>query len=171
MISILRRRFLQLAILMAPIAFLSHANPAAAQTNSSSAPSSTAQPATNAIFVYDVEHEVSVQGTVIKVSDLQASDSLSGEYLILSTEQGTVNIHLGPGAILSKNHVTLATGAKVSVAGAYVTGASGQVLLARLLRTSDQMVVLRSSHGLPVRPRAATNGSSITISSPMGGAR
>ncbi len=108
---------------------------------------------------------------MVKVAGLQTSDSLSGEYLTISTAQGIVNAHLGPGSILSKNHVMLAVGGKVSLAGAYVTGADGQVLLARLLRTGDQIVVLRSTHGLPVRPRAVTNGSSVTSSSPLGGAR
>jgi hypothetical protein len=169
--SILRRGFLQGIFLVALIASLAH--PATAQTSSASATASTstAQSTANIIHVYDAAHEVSIEGTVVKVAVLQTSDSLSGEYLTISTAQGIVSAHLGPGSILSKNHVTLAAGGKVSLAGAYVTGANGQVLLARLLRTGDQIVVLRSTRGLPVRPRAATNGSSVTISSPLGGAR
>ena len=129
--------------------------PAAAQSGSASAAPASPQSTANGIHVYDAAHEVSIEGTVIKVADLQTSDSLSGEYLTLSTSQGIVQAHLGAAAILSRNQVTLKPGDKVSLAGAYVTGANGQVLLARILRTGSQMVLLRSSNGLPLRPRVA----------------
>ena len=169
MVSFLRRPVAQFIFLIALTGCLGLS--ANAQTNSSSGNSASPESAANVFHVYDAAHEVSIEGTVVKVADLQTSDSLSGEYLTFSTAQGIVNAHLGAETILSKNHVTLKPGDKVSLAGAYVTGANGPVLLARLLRTGDQMVALRSSSGLPLRLRAATNGSSVMFSSPTGGSR
>ena len=102
---------------------------------------------------YDLGREVSVQGSVISYSETSSAAPF-GPRVTLQTSSGVLDVHLGNARLLESNHFTLAVGDSVRVVGESVPVGSGTQFLARLIQKGDQVVLLRSSQGFPLRPAA-----------------
>jgi hypothetical protein len=72
----------------------------------------------------------------------------------LQTSSGVLDVHLGSARLLENNHFTLAAGDRVRVVGESVPVGSGTQFLARLIQKGDQVVLVRSPQGFPLRPAA-----------------
>src|ERR1700730_7186166 len=105
---------------------------------------------------YDVSREVSVQGSVVSYSET-SSVAPFGPRVTLQTSSGVLDVHLGNARLLESKGVTLAAGDAVRVVGESVPFGSGAQFLARLIQKGDQVVLLRSAQGFPLRPAAKSS--------------
>jgi hypothetical protein len=141
------------------------AAPAKAQTSGSSA----ADARTNTMApVYDVTKEVKVQGTIQKIDDFGTNGPV-GTHIMVQTAQGVVDAHLGFGAASKPEYLGIAQGQSVTLTGMMQSFDGANVLMARILTTSNHIFVLRNEHGIPVRaiPRGS-NRSKTIFSSNLG---
>ena|ERR1700680_2518136 len=102
---------------------------------------------------YEASREVSIQGSVISYSETSSAAPF-GPRVSLQTSSGVLDVHLGNARLLESNHFALAAGDKVRVVGESAPFGSGTQFLARLIQKGDQVVLLRSSQGFPLRPAA-----------------
>jgi hypothetical protein len=102
------------------------------------------------IPAYDVNKEVRIQGTIQKI-DAAGTSGLTGTHILLQTANGIVDAHLGFGAASKPAYLGIAAGQKVIVTGMMESLGTGNVLLARILTTSNHIFVLRNEQGIPVR--------------------
>jgi hypothetical protein len=112
--------------------------------------------------VYDVTKEVKVQGTIQKIDDFGASGPI-GTHIMVQTAQGVVDAHLGFGAASKPEYLGIAEGQSVTLTGMMQTFGDTNVLMARILTTSNHIFVLRNEHGIPVRalPRGSSRAKSL----------
>jgi hypothetical protein len=105
---------------------------------------------------YDLAKEITAQGIVQKIETVTAGGILGTHVRVLSA-QGLIDAHLGSGPAASVKTLGLSVGQAVSVTGMVVESNGSDVLLARVLSTSNHIFILRNEHGLPARaivPRA-----------------
>jgi DNA/RNA endonuclease YhcR with UshA esterase domain len=115
------------------------------------------QAAPQRIPVYDINREVSIQGTVVSFTE-NSGTAPSGPHVLLQTNSGSLDVHLGNARLLEANHFTLAAGDNVRVIGENVTSGTGSQFLARLIQKGNQALLLRSPQGLPLRPTGKPQG-------------
>ena len=109
---------------------------------------------------WDLAKEISLHGTVQKIETVNAGGIL-GTHVHVLTAQGLIDAHLGSGAAASAKTLGLSTGQTVSLTGMMIESNGNDVLLARVLSTSNHVFILRNEHGLPARtivPRAGPTG-------------
>jgi len=98
---------------------------------------------------YDPKTEVTVKGTIEGVQQQTGKSGWSGTHLILKTDAGTVNVHVGPSSYIAKNQFTFAKGDAIEVVGSKVTIAGQEALLAREITKDGRTLVLRNPQGIP----------------------
>jgi hypothetical protein len=106
--------------------------------------------------VYDLAKEISVHGAVQKIETVTAGGIL-GTHVRVLTAQGLMDAHLGSGVAASAKTLGLSVGQTVGLTGMMIESDGNEVLLARVLSTSNHIFILRNEHGLPARaivPRA-----------------
>jgi hypothetical protein len=119
------------------------AMPAVARPGQASASKSFVQ-------VYDITKEVKVEGTIQKI-ETEGVNTPTGTHVLIQTAQGVVDAHLGSGAAAKPSYLGISAGDEVALVGMMQKLDGNQVLLARLLTTSDHIFVLRNEHGIPAR--------------------
>jgi hypothetical protein len=151
----------KLFIIFLALAFIAVA-PAKAQTAASSAGDAR----TNTMVpAYDVTKEVKVQGTIQKIDDFGTSGPV-GTHITVQTAQGLVDAHLGFGAASKPEYLGIAEGQSVTLVGMMQSFGGSNVLMARIMTTSNHIFVLRNEHGIPVRaiPRGSNRTKSLGFS-------
>ncbi|HXZ19826.1 MAG TPA: hypothetical protein VEG63_07740 [Candidatus Acidoferrales bacterium] len=130
--------FLAVFVLLAPQSFAQSQQPAAA---SPTVPR-----------MYDATKEVVLNGTISEVVSRPKTGLPLGLYLMLTTTQGEVALHLGPyyGRIAAEKG--LVPGATIQVTGVTSTFTAGEIFLARTVAVGGQTLTIRSQNGFPVRP-------------------
>jgi hypothetical protein len=98
---------------------------------------------------YDPATEVTLTGTVEGVREIPHGTWSAGLHLILKTEQGAVEVHVGPAMFVATHGMTLAKGDRISVTGSKVHLDGGDALLAREIKKGDTSLKLRDSQGIP----------------------
>ncbi len=95
---------------------------------------------------YDVKREATLTGTVL---DFRENSLLApaGAHLSLQTAEGTVDVHLGPGAYLREHGFAIKAGDWVTVVGAPVSAKTKTVFLARTVQSGSQSIAVRSARG------------------------
>jgi DNA/RNA endonuclease YhcR with UshA esterase domain len=104
---------------------------------------------------YDVKTETTIKGTVEAVESIAGSGGrgrrgLGGTHLVVKTETGKLEVHMGPTAYLAENHIAIAKGDSVEILGSRVTIDEQSVLIARQIRKGDQTWTLRDASGRPM---------------------
>ncbi|HMD30759.1 MAG TPA: hypothetical protein VKG84_02535 [Candidatus Acidoferrales bacterium] len=132
---------------------------------------SQAETATAAVpRVYDVSREVVLRGTISQVVSQPAAGLPRGFHVLLSTAQGTVDVHLGPYLGRSPAAKRLITGAAIQVTGVTTHFEAGDVLLARIVLVGDQTITVRNENGMPLSLRPVPPGARANRSlQPAGG--
>jgi len=133
-------------ILAVMAAGIIYSGPACAQSAGQQADSSS----DSFVHVYDLSKEVKISGTIQKIETGGTTLPL-GTHILVQTPQGVVDAHLGMGAPVKPSYLGIAEGQSVTLVGMMETIGSNQVLLARLLTTSNHIFVLRNERGIPVR--------------------
>lgn len=98
---------------------------------------------------YDPATEVTLKGAVEEVRQISGSRGWGGTHVTLRTDQGTINVHVGPSWFLEKNKMSIAKGDSVEVTGSKVKLASGDALIAREIKKGGNTLTLRNAKGIP----------------------
>lgn len=103
--------------------------------------------------VYDVAHEVTINGTVQRVVTKHALGSPAGMHLLVGRAEGIVDAHVGP--FLAKDtQEALHTGLPVQMVGAMQQINGKQYLMVRQLVIGGHTVTVRNEHGFLEHPHA-----------------
>lgn len=108
---------------------------------------------------YDPKTEVTVTGTVEKVTEHagKGGGCCTGRHVSLRTAEGTLDVHLGPSDYWEKHGFELAAGDQIQVTGSKIEVDGSPVLLAREVRKGDKTVALRDAQGIPAWSRGRRN--------------
>ncbi len=99
--------------------------------------------------MYDPATEVTVKGTVEEVKLISTGRNSGGTHLIVSTEQGKLEVHVGPTWFLEKNKMSFTKGDSVEVTGSKIKLAGADALIAREVKKGDATLTLRNAQGIP----------------------
>ena len=102
---------------------------------------------------YDPSTEVTVQGTVEKVSEQTGTKGWHGTHLELKTKDGTLDVHVGPTAYLTEKNFQFSSGDQIEVTGSKVKFDGGEAVIAREIKKGEQTVILRNKDGVPLWSR------------------
>ena len=103
---------------------------------------------------YDPKTEVTVQGTVEELKEYPSPRGWrTGQHVMLKTDQGTLEVHLGPTDYWKANGFELAKGDSIEVTGSKVKVDETEVLLAREVKKGEKTVTLRDAQGVPAWAR------------------
>jgi hypothetical protein len=122
---------------------------ASAQAQSASAAQAGSSLSSNAPD-YDTSKEIKVQGTIQQIEVLGSGAPL-GTHVLIQTDQGVVDAHLGYRKATTAENLGLSVGQEIQITGMMANIGSNSVLLARILTTPTHIYILRSEHGIPVR--------------------
>jgi hypothetical protein len=107
--------------------------------------------------MYNSQTEASFAGIVKAVNRVPASGrhcwdaaDVCGAHLTLETETETIEVHLGPAAMLEEKNVIIASGDTLTVLGSRITVGGTPVLLAREITRGDETWTLRDPAGNPL---------------------
>lgn len=102
---------------------------------------------------YNPFTEITVTGTVEEVQQRTRGSGWGGTHLTLKTEQGTLDVHLGPSSFLAEKQFTFAKGDQLEVTGSKMLYAGGEALVARIVKKGDKTLTLRDASGVPLWSR------------------
>jgi hypothetical protein len=103
---------------------------------------------------YDPKTESTIRGTVEEVKHYPSQrGGRTGEHVVLKTEGGMVDVHLGPTDYWEKNGFSLAKSDSIEVIGSRVKVGDAEVFLAREVKKGDKSVTLRNAQGIPAWSR------------------
>lgn len=107
--------------------------------------------------MYNPQTEASFTGIVKAVNRVPASGpycwsaaDVYGAHLTFETAAETIDVHLGPVAMLEKKNVTIACGDTLTILGSRITLGGTPVLLAREITRGDETWTLRDPAGFPL---------------------
>ncbi|MGB7556769.1 MAG: hypothetical protein WBM04_20555 [Candidatus Korobacteraceae bacterium] len=98
---------------------------------------------------YDPKTEVTVKGTIEDVQQQQGMHGWMGTHLVMKTDSGTLDVHVGPSGYITENHFSFAKGDAIEVTGSKVTIQNKDALLARQIVKDGKTLVLRNAQGIP----------------------
>ncbi len=100
---------------------------------------------------YDKASEITVVGTVEDVQSHQGRSMAGmGTHLTFKTDSGVLDVHIGPTAWLTDNHVEFAKRDRLEIIGSSVTIDGQKALIAREITKGDRKITLRDANGIPV---------------------
>jgi len=102
---------------------------------------------------YDPSTEVTVKGTVDKVSQPTGPRGWPGTHVALKTATETLDVHLGPADFLAEKKFEIAAGDQVEVIGSKVKYNGADAILAREIKKGDSNLILRDAQGIPLWSR------------------
>ncbi len=116
-------------------------------------PSAVAQPANPGMGTprYDSSTETNIKGTVEDVPHPQYSSrrGTAGIHLMVKTETGTIEVHLGPSSYVTQQGFSFAKGDAVEVVGSKVTIDGAEAIIAREVVKDGKTLTLRDKTGRP----------------------
>ncbi len=108
-------------------------------------------PGSTAIPNYDLKTEVRISGIVLDAKDHPCPISGGlGSHLLLKTQDGTIEVHLGPSKFVNENQLILDRGNTIEVLGSRVIFEGRDALLAREITRGEETFVFRDANGKPV---------------------
>ena len=102
---------------------------------------------------YDPATEATVTGIVQEVKQVSGSMGWGGTHLILDTDAGAFDVHVGPSAFLAEKGFSFAKGDRIEVTGSKVKYEAADALIAREVKKGDKVLTLRNAKGFPVWSR------------------
>jgi hypothetical protein len=101
---------------------------------------------------YDPATEITIKGTVEEVKEQSCPTcgrNQTGTHLIVRSDAGTFDAHLGPTSFLAKNKFSFAKGDQVEIIGSKVKMDGADALLAREVKKGGKTLTLRNAQGVP----------------------
>jgi hypothetical protein len=114
--------------------------------------------------IYDATKEIKIQGTIRQIETVKTG--VAGTHLMIETQNGAVNAHLGASPAADAKRLGLSVGQSVEITGMMATIGGSNVFLARTLVVDTRTITLRSEHGIPVR---AAKPQKTAAAAPKGG--
>ncbi|MGC9157368.1 MAG: hypothetical protein ACP5FH_00140 [Terracidiphilus sp.] len=102
--------------------------------------------------VYNPKTEITIKGTVEKVTEI-GEPRWTGTHLMLRTSDQTYDVHVGPTAYLARNGFTFAVGDQIEVTGALIKSDGTKAIVAREIKKKGSILTLRDRRGIPVWSR------------------
>jgi hypothetical protein len=100
---------------------------------------------------YDRSTEGTFKGTVEEVKEVEhAGMQGKGIHAMMKTDQGVIEIHIGPASFVSKQQFTIEKGDALEVVGSKVKAAGADAVVARTIKKGDKTLTLRSEQGKPL---------------------
>jgi len=100
---------------------------------------------------YDPATELSFAGTVEEVRTVPApARGPGGIHLIVRTNEGTDEVHVGPVAFVRSRNFEFAVGDAISVTGSKVEIDGADAILAREITKGGEVLTLRDPQGFPL---------------------
>lgn len=98
---------------------------------------------------YNPSRETTVKGTVEEVKQVSGRHGWNGTHLMLKTEAGQMDVHVGPSSYISRQGFSFAKGDQVEVLGSQVKMGGSDALIAREIKKDDKTLTLRNAQGIP----------------------
>jgi hypothetical protein len=98
---------------------------------------------------YSLAREVNLVGTVSSLVEDSKTGPL-GTNVMVQTDSGLVEVHVGSANYLKLNHLELAAGDRVRIIGENFSSGANTVFLARVLQKGTVAVAVRSPKGMPL---------------------
>ena len=98
---------------------------------------------------YDPKSEVTMSGTVDRVTQESGQRDWHGTHLFLKTDTGTIEVHVGPTDYISSQQFSFSTGDVVEVTGSKIKMQEQEALIAREIKKAGKTLVLRNAQGIP----------------------
>jgi hypothetical protein len=106
---------------------------------------------------YNPATVVTVTGTVENVTQQATSGRWSGTHLSLKTDDGIIDVHLGPTQFLTDQGLTVTAGQKIEVTGSKIKYENTDALIARTVKVGEKTFELRDEQGYPKWSRNRRN--------------
>lgn len=103
--------------------------------------------------MYDTAAETTIKGTITEVKTVAGAMggmSMQGTHIVLKSDSGTIEVHLGPSAFLKEKKVELAAGDSVQIVGSRVKIGEADAVLAREIQKNGTSWALRDAGGRPL---------------------
>lgn len=98
---------------------------------------------------YNPNTETTLKGTVEQVMDTTGRRGWHGTHLMLNTDEGKVEVHVGPASYIAGQGFAFAKDDRLQVLGSKVKFGDTDVLIAREINKDGKTLVLRDAQGLP----------------------
>jgi hypothetical protein len=102
---------------------------------------------------YDPATEVTLDATVEEVKQQTGRRGATGTHLIVKTDSGMLEVHVGPSSFLASKNISFVKGDRIRITGSKVTREGAEALIAREIKKGDSRLVLRDAKGFPVWSR------------------
>jgi hypothetical protein len=101
--------------------------------------------------MYDTKTVEMISGVVEKVRKITPMRGMSyGVHLLLETEKGPVDVHLGPGWYIEHQDIKIVPGDRLEVTGSRITFKDKPAVIAAEVKKGEEVLKLRDSNGVPV---------------------
>lgn len=97
-------------------------------------------------FKYDPSTETRLNGSI---EEINTRGGGMGTHLVVKTNQGNVEVALGPSRFLKDQSLQLNKGDRIEVTGAKTTTRRGEMFIARQITSAGKTVTLRDEKGVP----------------------
>ena len=99
--------------------------------------------------MYDPKTETTVTGVVQEVKEIPGRGRGTGTHLVVKTESGVNEVHLGPSWYLKQQNCQFKKDDQVEILGSKVKFEGADVLIARQMKSGDKTWTLRDAQGIP----------------------
>ena len=101
--------------------------------------------------VYDPKTVETLKGEVVQVDRVTPIRGMSeGVHVVLKTDKGTTDVHLGPAWYLDHQDTDIAVGDRVEVRGSKVNVGGKPAVVAAEVKKGNETLQLRDAQGLPL---------------------
>ena len=107
--------------------------------------------------MYNTGTEMTITGTVEAVTQV-THGMRPGTHLTVRTNEGSLEVLLGPADFISGKGFAFQKGDPVKVTGSKVAGGGREALIARMVETGDKTLILRDKYGIPAWSRRGGRG-------------
>lgn len=98
---------------------------------------------------YDPATETTVSGKVVEVTQHPGRGAGTGTHLLIETDGGRMEVHLGPTNFVASQNVSFAKGDAITVTGSKMRFGDSDVIIAREVKKGDSVLTLRDRQGIP----------------------
>jgi len=104
---------------------------------------------------YDPATVTTIEGVVTGKVEVPWGDSncWGGEHLLVKTDAGTSQVHVGPTWYLLRNDWKFAEGDRLTVTGSQIQVEDTKAIIARTIKRGDKQIELRDANGIPAWAR------------------
>lgn len=106
---------------------------------------------------YDPANETTITGTVEDVLHPPANNGMVGTHVNLKTQDGVIEVHVGPEAFIAKQNFSIEKGDALTVTGSKQVIAEKNVLIAREVKKGNKVLTLRDANGIPKWSRRSSS--------------